>query len=360
MQRVQRLFAWSIIAGVLIACGADAEPIAGPGTSTGTNEPTPGSSGAGNGPSGAATSTTPGESPTPGGGTDAPGSKAVRFIAMGDTGTGSNAQTKVGNAVAAFCQARGCDFVQLLGDNIYESGVSSPDDPLFQSHFEVPYAAVELDFYAVLGNHDYGVSGLGIDLSRGKHQVDYSKRSKKWKMPDTHYHFTPPTSGGAVEIFALDTNLMMFGQDEPQRAAFPKWIADSKAEWKIAVGHHPYLSNGPHGNAGNYDAKFGISIPPINGKGVKSFFDDVICGKVDLYLSGHDHSRQWLNESCKGTELAVSGAGAKATELPGNNATLFQSLELGFLYIVIEGKKLTAEFVDENGNVEFTHTILKP
>src|SRR5690606_20769826 len=130
--------------------------------------------------------------------------------------------------------------------------------------------------------------------------------------------------------------------------------------WKIAVGHHPYLSNGPHGNAGDYDAKFGVSIPPINGKGVKSFFDEVVCGKVDLYLSGHDHSRQWLNESCKGTELAVSGAGAKATELPGKNATLFQSLELGFLYIVIDGKKLTAEFVDENGNVEFTHTMQKP
>jgi hypothetical protein len=61
-----------------------------------------------------------------------------------------------------------------------------------------------------------------------------------------------------------------------------------------------------------------------------------------------------------GTELAVSGAGAKATELGGTNPALFESLELGFLYIVIEGKKLTAEFVDENGKTEFTHTMTKP
>lgn len=57
---------------------------------------------------------------------------------------------------------------------------------------------------------------------------------------------------------------------------------------------------------------------------------------------------------------APSGAGAKATELKGNKPSLFESLALGFLYVVIEGKKLTAEFVDENGKTEFTHVITKP
>jgi len=52
--------------------------------------------------------------------------------------------------------------------------------------------------------------------------------------------------------------------------------------------------------------------------------------------------------------------GAKATELGGSNPALFQSLELGFLYIVIEDKTLTAEFIDENGVVEFTHVTKKP
>ena len=92
---------------------------------------------------------------------------------------------------------------------------------------------------------------------------------------------------------------------------------------------------------------------------MKDFLEEVVCGKVDLYLSGHDHSRQWLNESCMGTELAVSGAGAKATKLDGSNPALFQSLELGFLYVVVEGKTLTAEFIDESGAVEFTHTMKK-
>jgi tartrate-resistant acid phosphatase type 5 len=288
--------------------------------------------------------------PGSGGGTSA---SAVRFVAMGDTGTGSNAQKKIANAIEAKCKKDGCDFVQLLGDNLYDSGASSVDDPIWQEKFEVPYAAIDLDFFAVLGNHDYGHGGAGTDFLRGQHEIDYTKKSKKWKMPSSYFHFEK----GPVEIFALDTNMQMFGQDSAQKSAMKSWISASTATWKIAVGHHPYKSNGPHGNAGVYD---GVKIPgPWTGKGVKDFLEGVVCGKTDLYLSGHDHSRQWLNESCMGTELAVSGAGAKATSLKGSNPSLFESLELGFLYLIADDKTLTCEFVDEDGNVEFTHVIKK-
>ena len=282
-----------------------------------------------------------------------PKTTSVRFVAMGDTGTGDAGQTKIAGAVAAKCKKDGCDFVQLLGDNIYDSGASSVDDPVWQERFETPYAAIDLDFFAVLGNHDYGANGAGTDFAKGQNEVAYTKKSKKWKMPTAYYHHTKEN----VELFALDTNMAFFGQSGPQKTDMTAWIAASKAEWKIAVGHHPYKSNGPHGNAGSYD---GIPIAPFSGSAVRTFLEDTICGKVDLYLCGHDHSRQWLNESCKGTELAVSGAGAKATELGGKNPVLFQSIALGFLYIVIEGKKLTAEFVDENGKTELTHVLTKP
>lgn len=292
-----------------------------------------------------------------------PASTPVRFVAMGDTGTGSEDQLKIGNAIAAFCKIRGCDFVQLLGDNLYPTGASSADDPIWQTHFETPYAAVDLDFWAVLGNHDYGHDGAGTEPGKGKSQIDYTAKSKKWKMPSAYWHHVPPAGVGAVEVIGLDTNPVFVGntlypgQDAAQRKDVDAWVAASKAEWKIAVGHHPYLSNGKHGNAGSYDK---VPIAPFNGKNVKSFLEDTVCGKVDLYLSGHDHSRQWLTGDCKGTALAVSGAGAKTTSLGGKNPALFESLGLGFLYVAIDGKKLTAEFVDENGNTEFSHTITKP
>ncbi|MBX3222090.1 MAG: metallophosphoesterase [Labilithrix sp.] len=353
---MQRLSGLVSLAVVVAACGGSegaSSSAGGPpdessssgGTSSGASSP--GGDGVGDGEPGSS-----GETPA------AP--KTVRFVAMGDTGTGSNAQLKVGNTIAALCKARGCDYVQLLGDNLYDSGASSVDDPIWQTHFETPYAAIDLDFWVVLGNHDYGHGGAGTDFPKGQNEIAYSAKSAKWKLPSAYWHHVPPSGDGAVEIFGLDTNMAMFGRHAAQQKDVAAWIAASKSEWKIAVGHHPYKSNGPHGNAGKYDAKLGVSLPTVDGKTVKSYLEDTICGKVDLYLSGHDHSRQWLNESCKGTELAVSGAGAKATELGGKNASLFESLELGFLYIVIEGKKLTAEFVDENGKTEFTHTITKP
>ena len=127
---------------------------------------------------------------------------------MGDTGTGSPGQKTIADAVAAKCKKDGCDFVQLLGDNLYDSGASSVDDPIWQSTSRLPYAAIDLDFYAVLGNHDYGANGAGTDFPKGKNEIDYTTKSKKWKMPSAYFHFTK----GNVELFALDTNMALFSQ----------------------------------------------------------------------------------------------------------------------------------------------------
>jgi len=282
----------------------------------------------------------------------------LRFVAMGDTGEGNDAQKKVGDAIAAKCAKDGCDFVQLLGDNIYESGASSTTDPQWTTKFVTPYGSVSLPFYAVLGNHDYGGNGTGNEWDKAQNEVDYTKVSMKWKMPERHWHRTEK----GVTMFALDTNAMMFqtlwgDRVKTQKTNVNGWIGLSTAKWKIGFGHHPYYSNGPHGNAGNYEGLF--SWLPGSGKPVKDFFDDNICGKLDVYLSGHDHSRQWQKNTCKGTELIVTGAGAKTTELKGSNPVYWQAATVGFTYVVIKGNTFTAEMIDADGSVEFTRTITK-
>jgi hypothetical protein len=64
------------------------------------------------------------------------GPRGVRFAAIGDTGKGNTGQKQVADAIARKCAASGCDFVQLLGDNIYDSGVTSVTDPQWQTKFE--------------------------------------------------------------------------------------------------------------------------------------------------------------------------------------------------------------------------------
>lgn len=277
----------------------------------------------------------------------------LRFVALGDTGKGNDGQKKVGDAIAAKCAKDGCDFVQLLGDNIYDSGVSGTSDPQWTTKFETPYGAVSLPFFAVLGNHDYGAGGAGTDFGRGQHQVDYTSKSTKWKMPAKYYQRTEK----GVSLFGLDTNMVMFSMAGDQKKDMQGWIGASTSTWKIAFGHHPYYSNGPHGDAGRYE---GVPyVPVVSGGAVKDFMDDVICGKVDVYICGHDHSRQWIKDKCKGTELIISGGGASTTELKGDHPFWFQESTIGFVYVVVEGNKLTAEFVDETGATEYTRTITK-
>lgn len=280
--------------------------------------------------------------------------RPLRFVAVGDTGTGTADQAKVAAAIKSKCDTAGCDFVQLLGDNFYESGVSSATDPQFATKFEQPYAAINVPFWVVLGNHDYGGSGTGNEFSKPDFQLAYAASSAKYKLPARHWH----RIDGEVEFFALDTNEQMYDRAATQKSNVTQWISSSTSKWKIALGHHPYLSNGPHGNAGSYD---GVPLIPIaNGANVKKFMDDVVCGKVDVYFSGHDHNRQYLQGKCGGTtELVVSGAGAKVTSLSGSNAVHFQAATLGFVYVTVDASTLTAEFIDANGRSEYTRTIRK-
>lgn len=286
------------------------------------------------------------------------GPDEARFVAVGDTGKGGEGQAIVARAMTAWCKAHGCDFVVLLGDNIYPSGVSTVDDPAWQTLFEAPYAELDVPFFAALGNHDYGRKGLGNDFARGPVQIAYAQRSKKWKMPSEVYR----VDAGPVDVLVLDTNALLWGHEvvrpEGQRARVKRLVAGSKAPFKVAVGHHPYLSNGPHGNAGRYD-ELPDDLPIGPGKQVKAFFDEEVCGKVELYLAGHDHSRQWLEPTCKGTELVVSGAGSAPTPVEPRNAARYSASGFGFLYVVATRERLEAKFVGAEGQIDFERQLSK-
>lgn len=308
--------------------------------------------------------------------------EVVRFVAMGDTGTASETQYAIGEAVAEVCETRGCDFVLLLGDNFYDSGVDSVDDPLWESHFEMPYAGISNDipFYPVLGNHDYGGTlggellpveqgGLGNEFEKGPLEVEYTDYSDKWTMPATFYTLRV----GNVGIIMLDTNSIMWDDTSngDQEAWYPTALEEvAGADWVLAAGHHPYLSNGTHGNAGSYesievaDVPIPNPVPLLNGNNIKSFFDDYVCGTIDLYLNGHDHNRQWIDEpeALCGAPMITSGAGAKVRELGagGNNALFEDASEAGFAYVVVDGPDLTLQFMDAELNIDFEQTISLP
>lgn len=291
-----------------------------------------------------------------------PGPEPILVIALGDVGKGNAGQNLVAEAAADFCQSRGgCDFALLNGDNIYDAGVDGVDDPQWIDKFEAPYAALDFPFYAALGNHDYGAppilqdfaAGIGIDPTRGQAQIDYAASQDKFRMPAAFYRVLE----GPAEIVALDT-ATMFWRDLPfiealtgfaetnmaQEQTLPQWAAEPLAGWRIAFGHHPYLSNGRHGNAGLYDGVFLEGLIG-SGTGLREFFEEYVLGQFDVYICGHDHNLQDLGE-VEGTTLIVSGAGASTTDLRDEwlrNDAVWEVDDKGFFALTITPDTLTIE-----------------
>ena len=188
----------------------------------------------------------------------------VRFMVIGAQGKGNTGQAEVAAAMDDVCDESGCDYIIGLGNNIYDSGVSSTSDEQFTSKFETPYADNDVKFWLGLGNHDYGGNGAGFEFDKAEHQIDYTdvSPSRKWKMPDRYYRRTD----GPVQFFTLDTTPLMFGDDDEQATDISTWLSNSDADWKIALGLHGYRSNGPHGNAGQLRRHL---LPPGKRRGRK-------------------------------------------------------------------------------------------
>jgi tartrate-resistant acid phosphatase type 5 len=288
----------------------------------------------------------------------------MRFAALGDTGKGNDGQRRVAAALADACtQYGGCRFAILLGDNIYDSGAEDAQDPQWDEKFQDPYADVDMPFYATLGNHDYGApailqsfaGGIGVDPTRGQAQLDYAAQQDKFRMPSSFYRF----SEGPVELVSLNT-ASMFWRDltfieditgfalinDQQEETLPQWAANPLASWRIAFGHHPYLSNGRHGNAGSYDFVF---IPGLPGSGtaLREFMETYVIGEFDVYLAGHDHNLQDLGEH-EGTQVIVSGAGASTRELRPQNPSLYEAESLGFVLVEATEASLNFRFIEVN------------
>lgn len=279
-------------------------------------------------------------------------SERVRFVAVGDTGDGKEGQALVAAAIGRTCATRGCDFVVLLGDLVYPSGPTSPDDPAIAAFLERPYAAIERPFYAVLGNHDEGGDGAGWEPARGDALLAYAERHPWLRMPARHWRL----STDVVDLVGLDTNGAMFGRDGEQLATVRGWLDASRAPFRVVVGHHPYRSSGVHGDAGAYD-KLPSFTPVAAGSGVKQLVQGAVCGRAELYVAGHDHHREWLVATCDGTELAVSGAGAEGHPVKQGPASRFASSALGYLYVDVTATRLTAELHDASGKVDFARTL---
>jgi len=255
------------------------------------------------------------------------GDNQVVLAALGDSGTGTEAQYKVASSLKKICDDRNCNGVFLLGDVIYDKGVSSVDDPQFNTKFEIPYKEIESPFYIVLGNHDR--------LGCVECYIGYDSESPKWEFPG---YFYKQSFGGLVDVFVLDTE--NFSQD--QIDWLEQEVNESTSFWRIAAGHHPiYTNSGQYAEA--YPEK-------------KELLKASICNNFDLYLAGHSHGLESLGQECGVEYLVSGGGGADLYEILPNQSP-FSAKSHGFLLIEATTNTLTYSFFNQEGKLLYSHQI---
>jgi acid phosphatase len=240
-------------------------------------------------------------------------------------------------------------FVISTGDNFYPRGVSGVSDRLWKEAFETVYVDNSLQgpWYPVLGNHDHKGNVAA--------ERDYSSISSRWSMPADYYRHTEVLGDRTlVEFFFLDTLPLSRADDgfiarllKTDAAAQLSWLsaalADSKASWKIVVGHHPVFSAGAHGNT------------PALVAALKPLFERY---HVAAYINGHDHNLQHI--IVDGVSYLTCGAGSETRPLTHPNEAAFSAAVPGFMLVKMTPTAILLTFLNVSAQAIYTATLRSP
>jgi hypothetical protein len=321
-----------------------------------------------------------------------------RFIVYGDCGNNSSNQINVRNKMMQYLGSNHADGFLLLGDNAYNAGT----DAEYQSGFFPQYQDSFLRnvvLWPSPGNHDYANTAA----RQNDHVIPY------------YSMFTLPTAGesggvssGTEAFYSYDfANIHFLALDSygkesntyricdtlgPQAVWVKNDLAANTQKWTIAYWHHPPYTLGSHTSEGEADlvAIRQNFIRILERYGV----DLILCGHSHVYersylLNGHygyeasynsithavsTSSAKYDNtsNSCPyikksplslGTVYAVVGSsgqlGGQQVGWPHNAMYYSNNTEGGGLALTINGNRLDAEWVCNDGVVRDRFTMMK-
>jgi acid phosphatase len=280
--------------------------------------------------------------------------ETLNFVLVGDWGRrGHENQADVARQLGITAAAIGSRFTVSMGDNFYENGVDSVDDPQWLSSFENIYTAPSLQspWRVILGNHDY----------RGnvQAQLDYAAHSARWKLPARYYRESVALPDDAqADFFYLDTSPFIrkyigsktdiSGQDSAAQLAWlDAALGASTAGWKIVIGHHPIYTALSDADGFDHDQPDLIArLNPVLRK-----------HNVPIYICGHDHVLQSV--TMDGTAYVCTGAGSQ-TYTPGAPIRGgFASGAHGFMTVQLSASRLDYTLIDMAGTTLYAETLTR-
>ncbi len=280
---------------------------------------------------------------------------AFHFYVIGDWGrNGYFLQKNVASIMHQAAFLIEPEFIISTGDNFYPNGIASKSDPYIKSSFEDVYSGYNLfcPWYVVLGNHGY--------RGNPQAQVEYTKVSQRWNMPERYFKLDKKYGKGdaSIRFLFLDTNPFedFYYLDEKYQKniqsqdslAQKKWIEknlkESTATWNIVIGHHPLYTSGKRKDRPNNVKKH-----------LEYLFEKY---RVNAYFAGHEHDLQYQKPQNVKTHHFVSGAGSQVRPTSYANYTKFAKSIQGFMIVSLTEKEMFVQIVDWKGRIIYKTSIL--
>lgn len=233
----------------------------------------------------------------------------IRFVAVGDTGTGSDAARAIKKRMTEV----EFDLMLFLGDIAYTAGTAAQlERNFFQLYGEL---LRYVPAYPAIGNHERRTR-------KGRPYFD------AFVLPGAERYYS--FDWGDVHFVAIDTT----HYDADQLTWLREDLARNKLPWVIAFGHHPPYTSSYRGPQRAVRRAF-----------AKIFTDY----KVDLVVTGHEHHYERFRVA--GVNYVVSGGGGgQLNHFWGSaNHALEQATVHHFLAFEVTAKTLVMNVQDISG-----------
>lgn len=274
------------------------------------------------------------------------------FIVANDLGrNGYYDQKPIAEQMGLYTEKEDIEFVAAVGDTHHFEGVASTTDPLWLTNFEWIYShpGLMLDWYAVLGNHEY----------RGNTQacLDYGKISRRWIMPDRYYTMVKEIDDSTtLRLVFIDTSPLIdkyrkdnesypdaYKQDmEAQLHFIDSVLGASNETWTVVLGHHPVYAYTTKSDSERTDLQ--MRLDPLLKK-----------HEVDFYFAGHIHNFQHIKQADSPVHYIVNSSGSLSRPVEKTTGTQFCSDLSGFTICSVGHNSFGVNFIDAKGKVIYSY-----
>lgn len=244
------------------------------------------------------------------------------------------------------------DKIFLLGDNFYNHGICSQDDPRWNLYKDLFKPLGYRNIYSAMGNHDYEGN-------------PYVQLTSKYMM-NTEFYYKYRFSLN-TEIFVLDTvqlyenhcaiglqdmirvhNKTYIELEERQLNWLSRSLRESRCPNKVVIGHYPILSNGIYGDF----------LDPLYDKLMPIFEHH----KVKVYISGHEHNAQFIEKlqsyHCFNQLIVGSSSECRADDCEQiHNVSMYDNTDNFYLRMSECGRRLIFDYINKAGKIKYNYII---